>query len=189
MKRVYVALLLLTVFVGAAFAVDVPPVTPPDFTSSPEAAFIWQTLAGQGVWGAILFAIISIVWRFAKPYLDEWMRQRKLSILWETATTGVIGATQTYVEAAKAGNGGKLTEEQAEHARSLARTYIITFMRTQGVDVLREYGEEVLNYIIEAALRMLKIESAATRAVAVPLSESSDSAPLPQSVTEGVMPA
>lgn len=161
-----------------AFSGDVPGVTAADF-DSPEAAAIWSILAGQGVWGAILFAIVGVVWKVAKPYLDEWMRQRRLSTLWDAATTGVIGALQTYVEAAKSENGGKLTEDMAAHAREMARNYMVAFMKTQGVDILREYGQDVLDYLIEAILRQLKLDNAALKAVTAPLSAS---APLPPSV-------
>ena len=177
MKRigfVLLALVALTFCVWPAalsFAGDVPPITAAEFTDSPEAAFIWQLLAGQGAWGAVLFAIVGVVWKFAKPYLDEWMRQRKLSTLWDAATTGVVGALQTYVEAAKDENGGKLTEEMAAHARDLARSYIIAFMKTQGVDVIRVYGQAVLDFMIEAILRKLKLDNAALKAVVAPLPE------------------
>lgn len=177
MKRAWVVLLALVALAfcvwpaALAFATDVPPITAAEFSSSPEAAFIWQFLAGQGAWGAVLFAVIGIVWKFAKPYLDEWMRQRRLTTLWEAVTTGVTGAMQTYVEAAKAAGGGKLTEEQAAHARELARTYTISFMKTQGVDVIREYGQDVLDYLIEAILRRLKIDNTALKAVLAPLPE------------------
>ena len=178
-------LLSCIVLVTLAGAVEVPPITAAEFAESPEAAFVWQLLAGQGAWGAVLFAVIGVVWKFAKPYLDEWMRERGHATLWNAATTGVTGGMQTYVETAKAAGDGKLTAEQAAYARELARSYIISFMKTQGVDVIREYGMDVLNYMIEAILRALKIDNAALKAVARPLSAS---APLPPSVTDGVMP-
>lgn len=177
MKRTWIVLLALVALAFCvwpavlAFAVDVPPIAAAEFSESPEAAFIWQLLAGQGTWGVLLFAILGVVWKFAKPYLDEWMRQRKLSTLWDAATTGVVGAMQTYVEAAKANNGGKLTAEMAAHARELARNYIVAFMKTQGVDVIREYGQDVLDYLIEAVLRGLKIDNPALKAVMAPLPE------------------
>lgn len=177
MKRTGFLLLALMALVfcvwpaALAFAIDVPPITAAEFADSPKASFIWQFLAGQGAWGAVLFAIVRVVWKFAKPYLDEWMRQRRLATLWNAVTTGVVGALQTYVEAAKAAGGGKLTEEQAAHARDLARTYTVSFMKTQGVDVIREYGQDVLDYLIEAILRNLKIDNAALKAVVAPLPE------------------
>lgn len=173
---------------SCAFGSEVPGVTPLDFArdASSEASFIWQLLAGQGVWGAILFAFVGFAWPRVKPYLDEWMRQRKLARLWDALTAGVTGTLQTYVEAVKAAGDGKLTEEQAAHARDLARTYAVTFMKTQGEDIMQEYGQAVLDFLIEAILSRLKIDNAALKAVATPLS---DSAPLPPSVSLGVMPA
>ena len=183
MKRFGVVLLALVALAlwpaALAFATEVPPITAAEFADSQEAAFVWQLLAGQGVWGAILFLVVGGVWKVAKPYLDEWMRERRLITLWNAVTTGVVGALQTYVEAAKVAGGGKLTEEQAAHARELARTYVISFMKTQGVDVIREYGQDVLDYLIEAILRKLKIDNAALKAVATPLSASA-SLPIPE---------
>jgi hypothetical protein len=184
MKRivsVLPALVAMAVCVWPAgiFAGDVPNVSVAEFADSPESAFIWQLLAGQGAWGAVLFAIIGVVWKFAKPYLDEWMRQRKLTTLWNAVTTGVVGSLQTYVDAAKASNGGKLTAEMAAHARDMVRSYVIAFMKAQGVDVIREYGQEVLDYMIEAILRLLKIDNAVLKAVATPLSASA-SLPIPE---------
>ena len=162
-----------------AFGANVPPISAAEFADGPEAAFIWQFLAGHGTWGAILFAVVGVIWKIAKPYLDTWMKERKLATLWNAATTAVVGALQTYVEAAKAENGGKLTAEMAAHAREIARNYMVAFMKTQGVDVIREYGQDVLDYMIEAILRMLKLDNAALKTVAAPLSDSV-SLPIPE---------
>lgn len=174
-----------------ALAGDVPPVSAADFGTAFDvaegeaAAFIWQLLAGQGVWGVILFAVVGAVWKIAKPYLDEWMRQRKLATLWDAAVAAVAGTMQTFVDAARMENGGVLTKEKAAEAKEKARQYIISFMKTQGVDVLREFGQDVLDYIIEAVLAKLKVNNALAKAVVTPLSAS---APLPPSVTQGAMP-
>lgn len=149
---------------------DVPPITVAEFEQ--EASLLWQILAGQGVWGAIIFAVVTAVWRIGKPYLDDWMHDKKMARLYDAVVIGVTNTLATYVEAAKAAStDGKLTEAEAAHARDLARQYVVSYMKTQGVDVIKYYGEDIINGIIERVLAMLKIESKMASMVVGPLPE------------------
>ncbi|MCC8190895.1 MAG: hypothetical protein LIP77_09745 [Planctomycetes bacterium] len=40
--------------------------------TSAAASSIWLILAGEGTWGAVLVAVVGVLWKVAKPYLDEW---------------------------------------------------------------------------------------------------------------------
>jgi hypothetical protein len=89
------------------------------------------------------------------------------------AEMGVRSSSQTYVEAIKAASAdGKLTEDEAKHARSLAVDAAIAIGKTQGMDIMKEYGLDVINWVIEYLVGKLGFENKALKAVAVPLSAS-----------------
>ena len=158
---------------------------------SPEASVIWSILAGQGTWGVLIFAVLGVLWKWAKPYLEAWMAERKLKRLYEAVRDGIAGTWQTFADPIKeASADGKLTEAEAKAAKEKCKSYIIAYMKAQGVDVIREYGHGLLDYLIEAVLRQLKLDNALVKAVALPLpdlapSRTSVPAPGPQAVTVG----
>lgn len=177
MRRFVFALGALLIVSCAVFAGDVPGVSAADF-ESPAAGAIWSILAGQGVWGAILFGVLGLLWRIGRPFLEEWARSRRLETLYLAVETGVGGVQATYVEAIKqASQNGKLTEEQKAAAFALCRNYVISFLKTQGIDVIREYGDAILKMLIEHILSRLKINNPAARAVIAPLPDLAPSAP------------
>lgn len=165
------------VFAGSAFdwhfAADVVPgVTPLDFqaAASPEASAIWSILAGQGTWGVLIFAIMGVVWKFARPYLEAWLAERRLAKLFHAVETGVMSVKEAYSDAVKAAHAdGKFTAEEAAAARDKAKAVAIAYMKSQGVDVVKEYGHAFLDSLIEYVLAMLKIESKVAKAVIAPL--------------------
>ena len=159
-----------------AMAGDVPGVGVADF-GSPEANAIWTILAGQGVWGAILFGVLGVLWKIGKPFIDAWVQKHKLATLFTAIEAGVASTQATYVDAIKeASKDGKVTEEEAEIARGLARTAAIDFLRAQGIDVVKEYGHAALDMLIEYSLSKLKLSNA-LKAVALPLPDLGPSAP------------
>lgn len=157
---------------ASCLAGDVPGLTVSDFAgdTSPLANAIWTILAGQGPWGVLLFAILGVVWKFASPYLNEWAAQKKLDRLFEAVRAGVGGTLQTYVDAIKEANAdGKLTEEEVKIARDKCRAFVIAFLKAQGIDVIRDYGHDVLDWLIEYVLRQMKLDNALAKAVVAPL--------------------
>lgn len=176
MKLILCNLLVLIGMASVALGADVPGVSTLDF-GSPEANVIWSILAGQGVWGALLFGVIGIIWKIGRPYLDEWMRKHRLATLFAVVEVGVEGVQATYVDAIKdASRDGKLTDDEAKEALRKCKEYVITFLKAQGIDVIREYGHEALDMAIEAAVAKLKLNTA-LKAVIAPLPDLGPSAP------------
>ena len=139
------------------------------------ASVIWTILAGQGVWGGLIFAVLGIIWKWGSPYLEEWIKARKLEKLMLAVEAGVYGTWQVYTEAIKeASKDGKLTEAEARMAREMAKTFVINFLKTQGIDVIKDYGHALLDYLIEYILGKMKLE-----AVVAPLSDLAPG-PLPE---------
>ncbi len=177
----YCLLLVFILISTIAFAVEVPPITASEFViASSEAHWIWSALAGTGTAGAIFYALMRMIWKLAKPYLDEWVAARKIEKLYAFAEVAVRSTAQTYSESCKAANkDGKLTEEEIKEARSLAQSALIAIAKTQGIDIAKEYGLDVVNWLIEHFVSKIGIESKALKAVAVPLSESRQPVPEP----------
>lgn len=155
----------------SAFASEVPSISPEDFSSDDSASAIWSILAGEGIWGAFLFGAIGLIWRFAKPYLEAWIAEKKLGTLYEFARTAVTHTRQTYTDAMKsAGADGKWTEAEKNEALSRCRRTFIALCKTQGIDVVREYGEDFIEWLIEKFVGDDSLEAKALKAVALPLS-------------------
>ncbi len=182
-----IALFFTILFMSyTAICGDVPPITAADFGDvTADAHWIWSALAGTGTAGAILYGLLRTIWKFAKPYLDETIAARKLEKLYAFAEVAVRSTAQTYVEACKtANNDGKLTEAEMKEARNLAQSALIAIAKTQGIDIAKEYGLDVVNWLIEHFVSKLGIESKTLKAVAAPLSASRRPAqepPLPAS--------
>lgn len=150
-----------------------------DTATTDEASIIWTILAGQGPWGVLLFAILGVVWKFSKPYLDAWVASKKLETLYGFAKTAVQSVKQTYVDEIKAASAdGTLTNEEKAVALNKAKTVFIALAKTQGIDVVKEYGMELIELLIEKFVGDSKEAS-----VIVPLS---DELPMPTSVKNKV---
>lgn len=162
----------------------VPPVSPADFAAdaaASEAHPVWLILAGEGFWGAIVVGLAGFAYRFLRPYVLAWLEERKLAKLFLAAEACVARNNALYVEQMKAANAdGRLTEDEAAVVFRRCRENLVEFMRSQGVDIVKEYGDLFVDAIIELIVARLKNPLA--RAVAAPLSASSASAPLPPSV-------
>ncbi len=119
-------------------------------TGSDEASIIWQILSGQGTWGALLFALVGLIWKFAKPYLDQWVALKRLETLYTFAQTAVKSTSQTLVDNLRAkSEDGKLTKEEAKESMDTAKDVFIALCKTQGIDVVKEYGMEFIEWLIE----------------------------------------
>lgn len=190
MRKIPIVLIAITacVIVGRVLAGDVPPITAADFAgiASESAHPIWLILAGQGAWGAIFVGLVGLVYKLARPYILAWMTERKMARLFLAVESFVSGENAQFVEGMKAANAdGKLTEEEKSLVFGRVKQNLIIFMQSQGVDIIKEYGNVFVDGVIEFVVAQLKLP----KAVSIPLSGSLDSPPLPSSVTDGAMPA
>ncbi len=171
-KALIFSAFLVSVIIGFAllcFGSEVPPISSGDFEGT-VASEIWMILAGQGTWGALLFAFIGLVWKFAKPYLDQWATAKRLDLLYGFAQTAVINVRQTYTDAIKASSAdGKLTNEEKDEALARAKAVLIGLAKSQGIDIVKEYGLDFLDWIIEKFVGNGK-DADLLKAVAGPLS-------------------
>lgn len=168
---------------NAALASEVPPLTAAEL--SPAANQIWLFLAGEGFWGTIVVGVAGFVYKLLRPYILAWVEEHRLRKLYLAVDACVAQTHAVYVEGMKAASAdGKLTEDDKKFVFSQCKNSVIVFMQTQGVDVIREYGDVAVDALIELILSRMKNPLA--RAVAGPLSAS---APLPPSVSEGATPA
>ncbi|MCD8352433.1 MAG: hypothetical protein LUC93_17655 [Planctomycetaceae bacterium] len=167
----------------AAVAVEVPPLTAAEL--SPEAHPLWLHLAGQTLWGGIVIGIARYLYKLARPSIVEWIQDRKIAKLYFAVEACSAQVQATYVEGMKAANAdGKLTEDEKLFVFTQCKQMAVAFMQTQGVDIIREYGDVVIDAVIE--LIVSRMNNPLMKAVAAPLDASP---PLPPSVSHGAMPA
>lgn len=84
-------------------------------------------------------------------------QNRRYTRALQALEAGVDDVYRTYVQAIKqASADGKLTREEAQHARKLARRRAIAFGRTTGIDVIRELGDEYIDLWIAKLVRKAK---------------------------------
>ncbi len=163
------------VLAGAfAFAVDVPPVSAADFGGEPaDAHWIW-TLVGSGAFAAIVAAFGKIVQSIIGS-----IRDARIARACEFVYAGTITCYQEYVRAMKAAHAdGKLTAGEKDEALQCASRKAIEIARTQGVDLLKVLGKDLILSLIEKYAGESKAASLA-KAVAGPLSASRQPVPEP----------
>jgi len=102
--------------------------------------------------------ILGAVWAFFRS-TDAYgrLRDRRYFRAVEALEAGVEQTYRTYVRAIKeAREDGKLTEDEQRHARALARQAAVEYGERQGVDVLRELGNEYIDLWIARLVKKLK---------------------------------
>jgi len=130
---------------------------------------IYEILAGEGLAGAIALAVIGIIWAIIRPHLYNWLADKKLEKLLLAVETAVAAGKQKYTDDWKAASAnGKLTAEQGAQIMTECRAYIIQFLKSQGVDALKEYGPSIIDSLCEAKLAELK-ESSLKKSALLPL--------------------
>ncbi len=81
----------------------------------------------------------------------------RFSAALESLEAAVEATYRDYVEALKAASDdGRLTPDERAHARALARDRAVAIARANGVDLLRELGEDYLDLWIARLVRKLK---------------------------------
>ncbi len=95
----------------------------------------------------ILGTVLGGVWTLFKS--SEWygrMRRRRFRRALQALETAVEETYRAYVSNIKAGReDGRLTDDEKRRARSLARERALRIARNDGVNLLRELGEDYLD--------------------------------------------
>ncbi len=161
MRKISIVLLAVVALacVCPAFAGDVPPITAADFGSaSPEANPLWAILAGQGPLGAAIMGIVALLYRMFRPMILTWMAEKRLERLYLAAESSASLINVTYVEGMKKANAdGKLTEDERRYVFQQCKAQLVAIMRTQGVDIVKEYGDDLVSGVIELVVSRLNV--------------------------------
>ena len=116
-----------------------------------------HVLTSEPVLG-VLCSVLAALWGFFKS--SAWwdrLRRRRFGKALRAIEAGVEQTYRTYVRAIKEARAdGKLTDEERETARSLAREAAIAYGRAEGIDVLRELGEDYVDLWVAKVLARLK---------------------------------
>ncbi len=106
----------------------------------------------------MLGTVLGGLWAFFRSTdFVENARTRRYYRAIEALEAGVEQTYRTYVRAIKEARAdGRLTDEEQRHARALARQAAVEFGRTEGVDVIRELGNEYLDLWIAKLVQRLK---------------------------------
>ncbi len=109
----------------------------------------------------IVGGLLGTAWTFFRT--QGWYRRSKKRRYFRAlrALEAAVERTyRTYVRSIKRGReDGKLTEEEAANARRMARRAALVFGRTEGVDVLREIGQDYLDLWLSRVLRKARRRS------------------------------
>ena len=107
---------------------------------------------------ALVGAAIGAAWTaFRSTDCYRRAQQRRYDKALLALEAGVDVTYRTYVQALKEARAdGKLTPEETAEARQRARDAAIEFGRTQGIDVLREVGEQFIDLAIAKLVKRLK---------------------------------
>jgi hypothetical protein len=116
-----------------------------DLLSSETGLTLVATVFG-GLWAA-----------FRSTEFYERARSRRYYRAVQALEAGVEQTYRTYVRAIKeAREDGRLTDDEQRNARTLARQTAVEFARRDGIDVVRELGEEYLDLWIARLVKKLK---------------------------------
>ena len=106
----------------------------------------------------VLGTVLGAAWTFFRS-TDAYarIRSRRYARAVEALEAAVEQTYRTYVKAIKdARADGTLTDEECRQARALARQTALEFGRRDGIDVLRELGEDYLDLWIARLVKRLK---------------------------------
>ena len=103
-------------------------------------------------------ALASAVWTWVKS--SAWFqrrREQRMARALDSLEAAVEETYRHYVGSLKAAReDGKLTHDEKQRARNLARERAIAIARTEGVDLMRELGGDYVDLWIARLVRKLK---------------------------------
>ena len=106
----------------------------------------------------LVSGLVGTAWTAFRSHDWYTRRQnRRYAKALQSLEAGIDDVYRTYVQSIKrAREDGKLTPEEALHARKLARRRAIAFGRSTGINVLRELGDEYIDLWIGKLVRKAK---------------------------------
>ncbi len=109
---------------------------------------------------SIAASVIGLVWAGVKGSgLLAQRRRRRFDRALLALEAGVEKSWQTYVRELKRGReDGKLSQDEARHARQLAVETALQVGRQEGIDVLAELGRDYVDAFIARLLRNRKLD-------------------------------
>lgn len=118
-------------------------------------------LAGDGFWGTLFVGALGLLYGWLRPVVAAYVKDSKWKRFLVILESGVGGLKALYTDKYKEANAdGKLTQEEAAQINLMCRNYIINFAAREGIDVLKEYGNEALNMLIDWMLAKIKLSEA-----------------------------
>lgn len=107
---------------------------------------------------SIAATVLGGVWTFFKSTeAYEKMQQRRVGKALRILESAAEATYRTYVrQVKKASRDGKLSDEEARHARELAKEKAIKIARRKGINLVRELGEDFLELALTRAVNKLK---------------------------------
>lgn len=158
-------IILCLACVGAASALEVPPLTAAELADAPEAHWFWSLLASDTVVNLWLWLTTSGV-ALAVGWLKWQGARRERAALCLAA--GVRETYEAYVRHIKqASADGKLSDDEREEAVRQAVARARQYAANEGFDLLKVMAKEYLPVWIDSLVRRFKGEAAAA---SVPLS-------------------
>ena len=115
-------------------------------------------MIGQELGLVLVSSLIGGIWTFFKAHkLRKETKEDRLDQAMLTLEAAVDRTYDTYVRSIKeASEDGRLTKEERRRARELARETAVEFGRDEGIDVIRELGEDYIDLWINKLVRRLK---------------------------------
>ena len=107
---------------------------------------------------SLVVTVLGAVWTFFKS--SEWyekLRKRKYFKAMEALEAAVEETYRTYVREIKNSRmDGQLTDDERKQARELARNRAMELAHTDGVEVIRELGDNYMDLWIQKIVKKLK---------------------------------
>jgi len=135
-------------------------------TAVAEETSMLDNILGNSTILESIFQIIAViaVFIFGKMKVSERLEKIKddkaraaASVLAEATEVGVVQTYEAFVKACKTkAADGKLTAEERKEAAKKATDVAVEYAKKKGIDLLKEYGDDVLKVAIEKAVSIFK---------------------------------
>lgn len=107
---------------------------------------------------ALAATLLGGAWTLFKgTALYDRLQERRAAKIVRVLESAAEATYRTYVrQVKKASRDGKLTDEEARHARELAKQKAVKIARRHGINLLRDLGEDFLELALTRAVNHLK---------------------------------